>query len=178
MVHWQQREIMMRTTGMAVTLAVLAGLFPCASLAGTSGTLTVSATVKNSCAVSSDGALGFGEYDASGPNATAPLVAQSSRVQLRCTSGTAATILLSQGTNPGSGSSDAAPQRALANGSARLNYQLYTSAAHGSVWDNVRGVSQTGTGTSQAINIYGVIAPGQKVPAGSYSDLVVITVNY
>jgi len=142
------------------------------------GTLSVSATVVNTCAVlPGGGALAFAAYDPVNANATAPLT-QVGSFQMQCTNGTSASIRLSQGLNPGGGSTDAAPIRNMANGSNRLQYQLYTTSAYTTVWDNISGVAQNANGGVQRIAVYGAIPPGQMVLAGSYSDLVVITISY
>ena len=152
-------------------------LCPLAVLAGTStGSLTVNANVNSSCIVSS-GTLSFGAYDPIVGNASAPLQ-QSGTFQIQCTNGLTATILLGQGLNPGSGSTDSAPIRNMTNGTSQLNYQLYTTSARSTVWDNATGVSQLTTGQTQTLTVYGTIPAGQNVTAGSYSDTVVITVNY
>ena len=168
----------MKTSGMAATLVVMMVSFSGGSFAATTATLTVSVTVRSACAVTSGGGtLTFGNYDPTGANTATPL-AQVSAFQLHCSIGTAAAILLSQGMNPDAASTDAAPVRNLANGSAKLNYQLYTSPAQANVWDNVHGMAQMANGTPQTINIYGTIPAGQNVPPGTYTDTVTITVNY
>jgi spore coat protein U-like protein len=168
----------MKTIGIAVALGTMVVLFSGGSSAATTATLTVSVTVRNSCAVSSGGGtLAFGVYDPVGAN-TAVSLTQSSGFQIQCSNGTAAAIALSQGSNPSAASTDAAPIRNLTNGNAKLNYQLYSSAAQSKVWDNVHSVSQTGSGMPQTVTIYGVISPGQNVPPGTYTDTVTITVSY
>lgn len=154
-------------------------LWPLAVLAGTAtGSLTVNATVSSTCLVSSGGGtLSFGAYDPINTNASAPLQ-QSGTFQIQCTNGLTATILLGQGLNAGSGSTDAAPIRNMTNGTSMLNYQLYTTGARSTVWDNASGVSQLTTGQTQTMTVYGSIPAGQNVTSGSYSDTVVITVNY
>lgn len=152
-------------------------LYPLAVLAGTAtGSLTVNATVNNSCIVSA-GTLSFGAYDPINANAGAPLL-QSGTFQIQCTNGLTATILLGQGLNAGNGSTDSAPIRNMTNGTSNLNYQLYTTAGRSTVWDNAVGFSQLTTGQTQTLTVYGTIPAGQNVTSGSYSDTVVITVNY
>ena len=142
------------------------------------GTLSVSATVVNTCAVlPGGGTLSFAAYDPVNANANAPLT-QVGSFQLQCTTGTSAAIRLSQGVNAGAGSTDAAPIRNMANGNNRLQYQLYTTSAYTTVWDNVSGVAQNASGGIQKVAVYGAIPPGQIVSAGSYTDLVVITISY
>lgn len=143
-----------------------------------SGVLTVTATVANVCAVSQGGGnLAFGVYDPVNANANSPL-AQVGTFQLQCTTGTNATIGLSQGANPAAFSTEAAPLRNLSNGSQKLAYQIYTTVSKSAVWDNVTGVAHQADGTRQTISVYGTIPPGQVVASGNYADTVVITISY
>ncbi len=80
--------------------------------------------------------------------------------------------------------------RQMANGTARLAYQLYKDSGHQTIWDATGigsgtingsgGVTETGSGGNQNLTVYGRIAQGTNVPAtiGNYSDTVVITVAY
>ena len=76
--------------------------------------------------------------------------------------------------------------RLLGSGSHHLSYNLYTSAAHSSVWGD-------GSGTTTLVNdqrtlivgsnisnytVYGRITAGQDAAAGTYTDTIVVTVNY
>lgn len=61
-----------------------------------------------------------------------------------------------------------------------LSYALYQDTGRTTVWGNTggTGVANTGTGTQNALTVYGAVAAGQAVPAGSYSDTVVATVTF
>lgn len=142
----------------------------------TTGTLTVTANVNNVCKLTS-GTLAFGAYDPVNTNATTPL-AQTATFTMKCTKGTSATMLMGQGSNPGTGSTDSAPIRNMLNGTTQLNYQLYSDAGDTTVWNNSTGINHTATGQSETLNVYGSIPAGQNVGSGSYTDTVVITVNY
>lgn len=100
-------------------------------------------------------------------------------VTVTCTSGSAGVITLGQGVNADVGS-DAAPVRRMLAGTDYLSYSLYSDTGRTSVWGNteVTGVARTGTGAADAVTVYGSVAPGQNVPAGSYSDTVVATVTF
>jgi spore coat protein U-like protein len=88
------------------------------------------------------------------------------------------TVALSAGTN-----GQFAP-RQLNFGSARLNYNLYTSASYATVWGDGGGLTATQSyASSQALastafTAYGVIPPSQFVAAGLYSDEITVTVTY
>ena len=164
----------------AILLLTVVVLHSTGALAGTTtGSLTVTATVSSACSLSSGGGtLSFGTYDSINTNASSPLL-QVSSFQLQCTNGTNATITLGQGQNPSAGSQDSAPLRNMTDGQQHyLNYQLYTTAARKAVWDNQTGVTQLATGTMQTLYVYGSIPGGQNLPAGTYTDTVVITVSY
>jgi spore coat protein U-like protein len=166
-----------RRAALLVALAVV--LSSGGAWAGTTtGSLTVTATVSGTCVISSGGGtLSFGTYDPVNTNASTPLL-QSGTFQIQCTNGTNATILLGQGSYPGNGSTDSAPVRNMSSGAAQLNYQLYTTIGRTVVWENVIGVSQVATGLAQTVTVYGSIPAGQNVSPGTYTDTVVISVNY
>jgi len=138
--------------------------------------MNVSASVTSSCTVSATGGLSFGTYNP----ASATDTTGTATISLQCTNGDNPTILLGQGNGGVNGSTDAAPLRALLNGANPLNYQLYTAAGTGQpVWDNATGVTKAADGTAQSITVYGTIPKGQNgVVAGTYSDIIAITVNY
>jgi len=74
--------------------------------------------------------------------------------------------------------------RVMKSGSWSLNYNLYTSAARTQIWGNGTGGSATvsygggGTGPSYAITVYGRIPASQNVGAGSYSDSLIVTIQF
>ncbi|WP_052417570.1 Csu type fimbrial protein [Cellvibrio mixtus] len=122
------------------------------------------------------GALNFGNIYAT----TAPLNANtatgSGSIQLRCTPGTTAKITIGAGLY-GTGVNDR--KMRLGVGTSTLNYQLYTSAARSTVWDDVTGVSiLLSDDTTRTFPVYGRI-PVQATPAnGNYSDQVLVTLSY
>ena len=64
-----------------------------------------------------------------------------------------------------------------------LDYNLYTSAAMIEVWgDGTNGTSSSSfNGISKKntiVNFYGKITPLQNVPAGNYSEQLVVTITY
>ena len=54
-------------------------------------------------------------------------------------------------------------------GGARLNYQLFTDAAHTNNWGNTTGNEATGTGNA-TVTIYGQIPGAQYATPGTYTD--------
>jgi len=143
-------------------------------MAGTStGTLNVSATVNHSCRSLTTAPMNFPDYRAS---AASPTDA-TTQFSVRCTLGTPVNIGLDKGTV---GTSEAARQ--LANGSSRLSYNLYTSAARTTVWDNTAArvtASGQGLGTDMSFTVYGRIPAGQFDAApGAYTDTITVVVSY
>jgi len=113
-------------------------------------------------------------------NASSPLDGTGT-VTVTCTSGDATNITLGQGANAANGSTDAAPLRQMKDsGTDVLSYALYQDSARTTAWGNTSatGVDETGTGAAQNVTVYGAVAAGQNVPAGSYSDTVVATVTF
>lgn len=164
-------------------LTAASALFLAASSTTHAGTatsnLSVTATVTANCSIST-APVAFGSYDPVSANATSPLNG-SGTITVTCTSGDAAKITLGQGSNPGTGSTDAAPVRQMKDtGTDVLAYALYQDSGRTTVWGNTAatGVAQTGTGSAQNVTVYGAVTAGQNVPAGSYSDTVVATVTF
>jgi spore coat protein U-like protein len=156
--------------------AAIAAVFDTvASAATATANLGVSATVTNNCAIST-AALAFGSYD--------PVVAHASTdldgtgtVIVACTKGATATIGLGLGSNA-SGS----VRRMKDSGSNYITYELYRDASRSTVWGTSGGaLLSPGAAPSKAarnFTVYGRVASNQDVPAGSYNDTVVATVNF
>lgn len=159
-----------------VSPLLLAGPFltgPCLAAGSVSAQFHVTATVLNNCAVSA-GDLAFGSYSAS---SASPATATST-IQVTCTTSLPYTVALDGGTSAGN-----VAARTMSDGAAHtLGYGLYTSGAYATLWgDGTGGTSTmagTGSGTAQSLTVYGRIPAAQFVAAGSYSDLVTVTVNY
>lgn len=132
------------------------------------GQFAVRASVVADCQVSAAD-LNFGVYD--------PAAAKSGStvINLRCTPGSAATIMLD-------GGSSGNPQARRMVGPANLNYQLYRDAAHQDPI-NTNGMafqlsSAQNTGQSVPFTVHGQIPAGQMVPAGNFVDQIRITVQF
>jgi spore coat protein U-like protein len=83
----------------------------------------------------------------------------------------------------GNGSGATFAVRKMTAGSSTLAYSLFLDAGRTSVWGNGLGgtstISNVGTDSGQALIFYGRIFSNQvSVPAGNYSDLVVVTFTY
>jgi spore coat protein U-like protein len=134
-------------------------------------TFVVTAVVANTCIIA-PATLAFGPYDPIGANASSPRDAQAT-VQIACTRATPWSVALNTGSFP------AGATRQMANGGARLQYGLYRDAARSSPWDTTSTVSGSAASTAPVnLVVHGRIPGGQVVPAGSYADAVVSTINF
>jgi spore coat protein U-like protein len=148
---------------------------PATSAATATANLGVSATVTNNCTIST-AALAFGSYD--------PVVAHASTnldgtgtVIVACTKGATATIGLGLGSNA-SGS----VRRLKDSGTNYITYELYQDSGRSTVWGTAGGAllspGAAPSKTARNFTVYGRVASNQDVPAGSYNDTVVATVNF
>ncbi|MGZ8262479.1 MAG: Csu type fimbrial protein [Methylotenera sp.] len=157
---------------LAALLVLSAGT---ADAATATGNLSVTATVSGTCTLTTT-SVAFGTYDpAAGADDTA-----TGAVTVTCTSGTGYTVSLDAGANETT-PNDITTRRMKANTSDYLPYQLYQDSGHATAWGDTAGAiltGQTGNGSAQAIDVYGVIVKNQYVAAGSYVDTVVVTVTY
>jgi spore coat protein U-like protein len=143
----------------------------------------VSATVLKTCSVTATN-VAFGNYTPGAGARTA-----TSKVSVLCTKGTAATVALNGGSTVGG----TVTQRLMAEsgGSGTLQYNLYTTAAHSTVWGDGTGSSVTqslvGAGIAVAVKltVYGQLpdsATNQAAPVtgakSAYADAVTVTLTY
>jgi spore coat protein U-like protein len=144
----------------AATVLVFGATAAFGQSASSSNTDNVTADVAESCTVDVFG-LAFGTYDPASGNATA-----STTIEVSCTKDLAPTIDLSAG-------------RTITNGSDSLTYSLWTDALHTAAWvDGVTVGTSTDIAVPMEIDVYGLIAAGQNVSAGSYAGTLNATVNY
>lgn len=151
-------------------------------------TLTANATqirlqIVNGCLLNSSanngvniGTFNFGGIYATKTAVDAQTTPGNGSILLRCTPGTTAKITLGPGLY-GTGVNDR--RMRIASGTNTLRYQLYTSAARTTVWDDVTGISIiVNDNTTKTFPVYGRI-PAQATPVnGNYSDQVMVTLTY
>lgn len=166
-----------RMLGLGLLALGLVAAGPARAATATSN-LSVTATVSANCTIATS-AVAFGTYDPVSAHASSALNGTGT-VTVTCTNGSSATITLGQGSNADTGSTDAAPLRRVKSGANYLSYALYSNSDRTTVWGNTAGtgVAHTGSGSATAITVYGQIAAGQNVPAGSYVDTVVATITF
>src|SRR5204862_420960 len=162
------------------------------ALAGSNtGSLSVTATVAQTCSVSATSTLAFGAYDPLVANASSALAGTGS-VSIKCTKGSSGiTIDLDAGAHV------SGTQRRLQGATVTtdfLNYGItqpattspWTSCAGSTVWGSTVGGSvYTPSGVTwsaaaaQAFTVCGSVPAAQDVSVdGSYTDTVIVTVNF
>lgn len=134
------------------------------------GAAAISGSVAAICTVTA-GALGFGTYAPS----TATLSTAS--VSVNCSNGASYQVGLGAGQNV-SGTT----RRMAGPGGTSLSYELFSDAARTVRWGDGSAlgarVGGTGNGAAQGLTVYGRIPAAQSPTPGSYSDSVVVTVEY
>ncbi len=133
-----------------------------------------------SCTVSAV-PVSFGLYN---PLSGAPVVATGT-VTVSCTV-TLLGLLDSWTIALGTGNSGSFSARHMVNGASTLSYNLYTSAAYTNVWGDgsastalVNGSAFLAIGTTNTdYSVYGRIPAGQDSAAGTFTDTILITLNY
>lgn len=139
----------------------------------TTNKLEVSSVVPANCRITiSD--LAFPDYDPLDQNASRELNGAAD-VRMICTRQARATIVIDTGRN-GSGRS-----RAMSDGGQRVAYQLYRDSNRTQVWGSgAEGLQFVSTGykNPQQFIVYASIPPGQEVASGTYTDVVVATVDF
>ena len=163
------RRMIVPACSALVALVVATGLEASSNTAG----VNASATVSGRCVVTTS-PLAFGQYDPLSTHGTATLDAASA-VSVSCTKGVSATIVLDAGTHA-SGAT-----RRMANGTSYLTYDLFQDAAHLTRWSSTGSqlsIAKSTSMSARSFAVYGVIAAGQVVPTGDYSDSITVTVNY
>jgi spore coat protein U-like protein len=147
------------------------GSCPTGGKTATGGSTVWTATVPSNCLVSATG-VNFGATGAIVSNVDAT---GSSTVQ--CTNTTPYTVALNGGN---AGASDPT-QRKMAKGAETITYGLYRDSARALPWGGSSGVNTVGgigSGSNQALTVYGRVAPQTTPSPGGYSDSVVVTVTY
>jgi spore coat protein U-like protein len=147
------------------------GLAPSSAVAAnTTTTFAVSATVQATCLVSAT-PMAFGTY-------TGAITTSTSTVSVTCTNTTPYNV----GLNAGTATSATVTTRKMTGPSGSLlSYSLTSDTAHSVNWGQTVGtdtVAGTGTGSAQALTVYGQVAAGQYVAPGAYADTITATVSY
>ena len=170
-----QMRRLLAAAGAAAMAAVAGGILAQPiSAAQHTANLAVSASVTTNCRVAA-GSIDFGSYDPIDTHDTTPLDAAGS-FQVRCTRGGSAVLKLDQGGHASGGT-----RRMSDGGGTFLAYDLYTSGAYTTVWDDTANTVAFGPAATSAlttIDVFGRVPAGQDVPAGAYADTVTITAEF
>ena len=159
------------TVGGAFTL-LIGGVATPASAQSQNANLSVAASVSKNCTITAT-AISFTAYDPVVANDTAALDGEGG-LTVACTKGVNPALTLGAGNSPNAG------QRRLAFGSEYLTYDLFSDSTRATTWTTSTSVLM-GVAPSKAarsVSVYGRIAGGQDVPAGSYQDTIQATVNF
>lgn len=132
-----------------------------------------------SCGVTSP-TLNFGSYN---PVSGAPATT-SATITVSCTAALALSVPFTVTLSAGNSGSTA--NRSMSGSSASLPYNVFTNGSYTTVWDNTTGVSGSISllgvlglfSGSSDLTAFGRILASQAVPAGVYTDTLVITVSY
>ena len=132
--------------------------------------LTLTAQQGHACTLNVGG-VNFGSYDVFSKAA----LDSTGNIAVNCPSGVGYSMALTAGAGTHT-------QRAMGSGAQRLNYNLYTAANRAIVWGDATSgtVTVNGTGTGVSVNhaVYGRIPARQNVHRGSYSDTIIVELNF
>lgn len=157
-----------------------------AMAANVTGAFNATSSVIAACNITTNAGINFGNYD-SVTNKAQPLNATST-VGVLCTKGAAVSVGLDQGKNPKAGSTCVTPQRQLKSAAGDvLAYGVFyygnpddpdEASAWGCDASNAATFTSATGMTEQVLRTGDNIRSGQDVPAGAYSDQVVVTVTF
>jgi spore coat protein U-like protein len=128
-----------------------------------------------SCTISATVPVAFGAYDRTSGTA----LDSSGSVTYQCgIAGLLDVLTITMSTGNGTYAS-----RTMLNGANPMSYNLYTNAGRTTVWgDGSSGTAVYGPVTLNllaiTVPVYGRIPPGQNVAVGSFSDTIVVTLNF
>lgn len=172
---WAWNEVLL---GAATVPATCNGGATGTNSASAAFSFTATATVLPQCGSYVTTAMNFGNVSGS----IATNIDQTAQLTLTCLKNTAYQVSLNNGQNNPSGTSTRRMRTTVAGSSYYLGYELYRDAARSQRWGNtltVDTVGGVGTGAAQQLTIYGRVPPvaGQP-PAGTYSDVINVTITY
>lgn len=144
-------------------------------------TIGVQVVVIQACNVGTangGGGVGFGTLDFGSHYNLAASVSVTGQqnagaIRVNCVNGVPYRVLMN-----GGNSGNVAARQMNGPGGQHVNYNLYTAASYATVWDNTTGVTGNGNGQDQWLPVFGLV-PAQATPAaGTYTDIVVVTVSW
>jgi spore coat protein U-like protein len=168
--HWRQLFFG------SLALAMLPGTLGAQTFTATAG-MPVRIELTGFCTVTAAD-LDFGAYAS---NQATPVQGQTN-IQLQCSGGAVAELLLDGGSGPGDGSANTSRRRMEQEGGQdHLDYGLFQDPGRVIHWGERSGSDtlevQT-TGAPQTVPVYGQIPGGQRVRDGIYSDTITVRVLF
>jgi len=156
----------LRAIAGAITISLL-GIAPATQAASNSANFDVSIQVNATCAISA-GNMTFSSIT----TGTTSNTDATSTLTVNCSNGTPYTISMGNGNNYSGG-------RRMTNGTANINYYLYSDSSRSTPWTQTATQTGTGNGSDQSLTIYGRVPSGQSVTnTGAYADTIVATITY
>jgi spore coat protein U-like protein len=136
--------------------------------------MNVSVSVTQACSIQN---VTDSTWSAIDGNFTASANSSSGSVTVLCTESTPYSIGLNNGSNYNG------TNRTMIDGNNHsIAYDLYQDNAYSVIWGDIGSGNQlngAGSGVNQSATVYAQIPSGQSpVPSGSYSDVVVVTLNF
>jgi spore coat protein U-like protein len=136
--------------------------------------LSVSAFAAGKCHFDSQTGVGFGDYSIF---STAPNNSGVGSLRINCNGGQKHSIVVTLS----AGHSNGYAQREMTSGRNSLKYNIYTSAARSVVWGDGTGGSSkmiVDGDKSTILDVFGQIPAGQDAGVGSYTDNILVTVEF
>ncbi|WP_223494649.1 Csu type fimbrial protein [Stenotrophomonas indicatrix] len=172
---WAWNEVLL---GTATVPATCNGGATGTNTASSAFTFNATATVLPQCGSYLTTTMDFGNVTGGIP----ANIDQTATLTLTCLKRTAYQVGLNNGQNNPALTTTRRMRTTIGGNSYYLTYELYRDAARSQRWGNTLTVdtfSGVGTGSAQTQNIFGRVPPvaGQP-PAGTYNDLVQVTITY
>lgn len=137
----------------------------------TSASFSTSANYVSSCTIAAN-ALSFGTI------ATSMVITDAdTTITTQCSASTPYQVALDGGLTSASNPAF----REMQKGADRLTYGIYRNSGRTQVWGHIPNVNTyagTGTGLSTAIPVYGRIHAQERREAGTYTDMIIVTIDY
>lgn len=134
-------------------------------------TMNVTASVAARCTFGTATDLLFGNV----PGLLTVATDQTSLLRVTCTNRAPFQLGLDNGANA------SGAQRRMGSAGQYVNYELYRDSARTQRWGNTLNsdtYAGTGSGSEQTVTVYGRVPPQAAAMAGTYSDLITVTVTY
>lgn len=136
-------------------------------------TFNVQITIEAECLINSASDLNFGS-----PGLLDSNVDATSEITVRCTPGTPYQVGLNQGQGDGA---TVATRLMTGPDAETIEYSVYQDSGRSILWGNTEDSDTapgTGTGSPFTHTVYGRVPSQTTPPAGTYSDIITVTVTY